>query len=1189
MTDEISSAHPGQLQGGPGGSTTRVSGDEDPLAIVGIGCRLPGAPDTLSYWDLLTSGTDAVTETPKDRWGLDRYFDPDPDQPGKTISRWGGYLHSVTEFDWRAFHISPREAKLMDPQHRLLLEVAWEAFEDAGIPVENLSGSDTAVYIGIMWNDYAKLAARDYLRLEGYHANANSFAYAANRISYFLNLNGPSVAIDLQCASSLASVHLACRSIWDGEANLALAGGVNLILAPDTNIAMAKAAILSPTGRCRTWDTSADGFVRGEGCGLVIIKPMERALADGDRIYAIIRSSVLTHAGKTDWIMEPSRQGQEALLRRAYAKAGIDPREVDYIELHGTGTRVGDPIEAAALGSVVGRDRPGEPCRVGSAKTNIGHLDSAAAVAGLIKTALAVHFGQIPPSLHLNQLNPAIPVSELGLTVQTELSPWPVTGHQRTAGVTALSFGGGQCHVVLTEAPEPARSPPSQDPKRYVIPLSASSDDALRSHAGNLARYLATAGSAVSLTDICYTAAMRRSVLSRRAAVVAQSRREAAQRLEALAEMRQEEGIFASAPGSDIFSVVFLFPHVLGAEQAARRLAGRPGLFGDHLAQMDQIIRQEVNISLLGDSRAQPKPIRQVTELLMALVLQVGLAEIVRSWGVYPAAIFGEGIGEVSALLAAGFLMPAEAVRATVRLAELTVSSEVLEVRADQQVSLRRLSASTSTASPASGTPVFAASAAGPVDFGPTVRSDQAVSSVDYRREVEVMLRQGAGSGAAMLHFGPRSSLAVALEGTDSAPTPEVGALPAEELDDAWLASVAAFTFAHGANVDWTHILHPGRVVSLPHRSWRRERLSMEVSEPPRHLPENTPFSLPSPVLSGDYGQWRWEIQPHNLPSGTRPGQFGGGTAGLLIEIIRSCVDISEGWEPFALRGFAVFAPLYRGDESTIRISLTDVGNEAEFVAERCDEPDSSEPICTVRVGPALAEPRQQPMLTYDLIDNRRSETPGVGSDAAMQVITMQQDEREAMVRWVQEAPGDLTRAIGPATAALVARVGAPGAELVRAREIFVHPRMGTVAIVHWHADGNEDARVSADMTLTDERGNVVARILGGEFSSSWPGIPSPTIGTLSGTERPGFLDLTGIARSRAARGWVLTAVSGVLGVTTQELLGAHTLADMGFDSLMAEELSAHIMASVGLELAATDLPESTVEDIIRQFLKKLP
>lgn len=1074
---------------------TRAPGGEDPLAIVGIGCRLPGATDALGYWNLLTSGTDAVTETPKDRWGLDRLSDPGQGWPGAAANRWGGYLDSVTGFDWRAFRISPRKAKLMDPQQRLLLEVAWEAFEDAGIPADRLSDSDTAVYVGIMWNDYAKLAARDYSRIEGYHANANSFAYAANRISYFFNLNGPSVAIDLQCASSLAAVHMACRSIWDGEASLALAGGVNLILSPDTNLAMAKAGILSPTGRCKTWDTSADGFVRGEGCGLIVIKPVARALADNDRIYAVIRSSVLTHAGKTDWIMQPSIPGQEALLRRAYAKAGVDVREVDYVELHGTGTRIGDPIEAAALGSVVGQARLGEPCRVGSAKTNIGHLDSAAGIAGLIKTALAVYHAQIPPSLHLSEVNPAIPLAELGLTVQTELSPWPVTGHQRTAGVTALSFGGGQCHVVLTQAPEPAAGPPCEPPKRYVIPLSASSDDALRLQASSLARYLTSADPPADLTDVCYTAAMRRSVLNRRAAVIARSSQEAARRLLAFAESRPEEGVYASAPEADIPPVVFLFSHVLESEQLVRRLSGRPGPFGDYLAQLDRIVRQETGIRLLGDDGALPMPDGHARKFLTTLALQVGLAGIVQSWGVRPTALFGAGIGEVSALLAAGWLTPAEAVRAAVRLANLNARPEEQRAGApSQQPSLMRLVAGASKGSPETRPPVFTARLDGRAGLGLEAALEGVLPEAASLREAETVFGQGAaGPGVAMVHFGPSLVWDTVLHVTNPSPAAQIGALQADELDDACLASVAAFAFARGASVDWSHVLPPGQLTSLPHRSWKREHLAMAVSGLPEQRPERAGLVLPPPVPSGDHGGWRWEIALGDITSDHFHREFYGGMAGIFIQIIRSCVDFAKGWEPFALQGFAISRPLDGGDESPVEISLAELYDGVQFEAYRRTESGAAETVCSAYIGPAVAEPRRPPTLTNDLTSNGRSAFPA-GSGNGLQVTAKRQDERNAIAwtSWTQEAPRSLTESIGPAYTALAAEFGLPGAELVRAREIYVNPRTGASAIVHWQLNGLEDEILRADVTLTDQRGNVIVKILGGEFSDS-SALPSPS------------------------------------------------------------------------------------------------
>lgn len=1074
---------------------TRAPGSEDPLAIVGIGCRLPGATDAPGYWNLLRSGTDAVTETPKDRWGLDRLSDPDQGWPGAAANRWGGYLDSVTGFDWRAFRIAPRRAKLMDPQQRLLLEVAWEAFEDAGIPAEHLSDSDTAVYVGIMWNDYAKLAARDYSRIEGYHATANSFAHSANRISYFFNLNGPSVAIDLQCASSLAAVHMACNSIWDGEAGLALAGGVNLILAPDTSLAMAKAGILSPTGRCKTWDISADGFVRGEGCGLIVIKPVARALADNDRIYAVIRSSALTHAGKTDWIMQPSVPGQEALLRRAYAKAGVDVREVDYVELHGTGTRIGDPIEAAALGSVVGQARLGEPCRVGSAKTNIGHLDSAAGIAGLIKTALAVYHAQIPPSLHLSKVNPAIPLAELGLKVQTELSPWPVTGHQRTAGVTALSFGGGQCHVVLTQAPEPAAVPPSDPQKRYVIPFSASSDDALRLQASKLAGYLTSADPPANLTDVCYTAAMRRSVLNRRAAVIADSSQEAARRLLALAESRPDEGVYASPREADKPPVVFLFPHVLDSEQPVRQLSGRPGPFGDYLARLDQIVRQETGIRLLNDDSAQSAPAGHARTFLTTLALHAGLAGIVQAWGVRPVALFGAGIGEVSALLAAGWLTPAEAVRAAVRLANLTASPEEQRAGAAvQRSSLIRLVAGASTGSPETGPPVFATPADGRVGLGLEAAWYRVRPEAESLREAETVLGQGAtGPGVAMIHFGPRSVWDTVLQVTNPAPAAEIGALQADELDDGWLASVASFVFTQGASVDWSHVLPPGRLVGLPHRSWKREHLAMAVSGLPEKLPEKA-VVLPPPVPSGDHGGWRWRIPVGGHASDHFHREIYGGTAGTLIQIIGSCVDFTKGWEPFALHGFAVSSPLGGGDESAVEISLAELGDGVQFEVNRRTESGATEPVCSAYIGPAVAEPRRPPTLTNDLANGGWPEFLA-GSGGGLQVTARRQDERRAVAwaRWTHEAPRSLTEIIGPAYMALAAEFGLPGAELVRAREIYVNPRTGASAIVHWQVNELGDARLRADMTLTDQRGNVIAKILGGEFSNS-SAIPSSSV-----------------------------------------------------------------------------------------------
>ncbi len=398
---------------------------QEPIAIIGIGCRFPGAGGPGEFWKLLSEGRDLVRETPPDRWNANELYDPDPAAPGRIVNRQGGFLEHIESFDWRAFRIPPGEAKYMDPQQRLLLEVAWEALEDAGLPLENIAGSRTGVFMGIMWNDYFRLQSMNYSRINGYSLTGNAFAFAPNRISYFFDLKGPSVAVDNACASSLTSVHYACQSLWLGEATMALAGGVNLILSPDTSIMLSKAGVLSSTGSCKTLDAGADGFVRGEGAGIVVLKPLSQ-LAPSDRIYAVIRGSAINHNGHNEWIMASNSEAQERVIRDTCSRCGIDPAEIDYVELHGTGLLKGDALEAEVLGKVLGNHKGrNHPCSIGSVKTNLGHLESAAGIAGIIKVALSLYHGKIPPTLHFEEINPNIPLESLGLAVQEELGPWP--------------------------------------------------------------------------------------------------------------------------------------------------------------------------------------------------------------------------------------------------------------------------------------------------------------------------------------------------------------------------------------------------------------------------------------------------------------------------------------------------------------------------------------------------------------------------------------------------------------------------------------------------------------------------------------------------------------------------------------------------------------------------------------------
>jgi acyl transferase domain-containing protein/acyl-CoA synthetase (AMP-forming)/AMP-acid ligase II/thioesterase domain-containing protein/acyl carrier protein len=429
----------------PARSELNVTSAPEPIAIVGIGCRFPGASGPDAFWTALRDGVDAVAELPVARLELSPQL-----QRLRAVHPWGGFLDGIEQFDPAFFHLSTREAVAMDPQQRILLELAWEALHDAGMKPDALAGSATGVYVGISTGDYGQLAPREPSALTG-----NAFSIAANRVSYALDLKGPSVALDTACSSSLVAVHLACESLWRGEVTAALAGGVNLVLAAQVSEGLARGGFLSPDGRCRTFDARANGYVRGEGAGLVVLKRLSTALADEDEIYAVIRGTAVNSDGRSNGLTAPSVKAQQDVLRRAYARAGVDANGVQYVEAHGTGTALGDPIEATALGAVVGAGRS-EPVRVGSVKTNLGHLEAAAGIAGLLKTALALSYRTLPKTLHFEQGNPSIPFEQLNLTVQRATEPWTSNGPRR-AGVSSFGFGGTNAHAVLEEAPAAAQ------------------------------------------------------------------------------------------------------------------------------------------------------------------------------------------------------------------------------------------------------------------------------------------------------------------------------------------------------------------------------------------------------------------------------------------------------------------------------------------------------------------------------------------------------------------------------------------------------------------------------------------------------------------------------------------------------------------------------------------------------------
>jgi acyl transferase domain-containing protein len=366
----------------------------EPIAIIGVGCRFPHANNPESFWKLLHNGIDAIAQVPKDRWDVDAFYDPDPAIPGKMNTRWGGFLDQVDQFDPNFFGISPREAERIDPQHRLVLEVAWEALEDAAIAPERLAGSQTGVFIGIGNYDYGRFLCRDLANINIHNGTGLTLSIAANRLSYLLDLHGPSMAIETACSSSLVAIHSACQSLQSGESNLAITGGVSLMLSPDMTITFSQARMMAPDGRCKTFDASADGYVRGEGCGIVILKRLSDAIADQDRILAVIKGSAVNHDGLSNGITAPNGLAQQAVIRQALKNAGVAPAEISYIEAHGTGTPLGDPIEIRALKAVLMSGRSSEQrCGIGSVKTNIGHLEPAAGIAGY-----RYNTGKFPPT-----------------------------------------------------------------------------------------------------------------------------------------------------------------------------------------------------------------------------------------------------------------------------------------------------------------------------------------------------------------------------------------------------------------------------------------------------------------------------------------------------------------------------------------------------------------------------------------------------------------------------------------------------------------------------------------------------------------------------------------------------------------------------------------------------------------------
>lgn len=646
----------------------------EPIALVGIGCRFSGGVhDTSSLWELLVNKKDGVVEIPPDRWNLRRFYDPDPNKPGKIYVQQGGFLQQpIDAFDALFFGIAPREAECMDPQQRLLLETSWEALEDAGIPPDSLAGTNTGVFIGAFTLDHqlTQMGSGNRDLIGAHTAIGSTMTILSNRISYVLDLRGPSMSVDTACSSSLVATHLACQAIWSGECNLAMAGGVNIMTRPEYPVAMCKGGFLAKDGRSKSFDARADGYGRGEGSGVVVLKRLSDALKDGDNIYALIRGTGVNQDGHTNGITVPNPESQAALIHNVCTKYSINPKKIKYIEAHGTGTPVGDPLEAKALGSVIGVGRKKDDrCLVGSIKANIGHTEAAAGVAGLIKASLCVSHRLVPPQANLETPNPDIPFEALGLRLPKKLEQLAPDVDSVLACINSFGYGGTNAYVVLENAPRsnPSHTVARDDEKYHVLPLSARSEEALKDLARSWSDFLSR-DSAESLEDLCFSAACRRNHHSFRIAITGKSKDEMRDQLELfIAQGVGEWMASGQALNKEQSKPVFVFTG-MGPQWWAmgRELYHEEPIFREEMDKCDAVFKKIAGWSILEEmladesvSRMSDTTIAQTSNFL----IQAALVALWRSLGVEPAAIVGHSVGEVTAAYVAGVLTLEDAIK----------------------------------------------------------------------------------------------------------------------------------------------------------------------------------------------------------------------------------------------------------------------------------------------------------------------------------------------------------------------------------------------------------------------------------------------------------------------------------------------------------------------------------------------
>lgn len=630
----------------------------EPIAVIGMACRFPGGaicPD--SFWSMLKRGDDCISDVPAERWISEKYFDSDSGAPGKMVMRRGGFLSDIDKFDAAFFGVKPDEAAAMDPQQRMMLELSWHALENAGQSPGNLVGTDTSVFTGIFNTDYteAQLRCSDTGNINAYTSPGNNFSIVAGRVSFFLGLRGPSMAVDTACSSALIALHLACQSLRSKESSMSLVGGVNLILSPNSSIAVSKMGMLSAQGCCRSFDAAADGFVRSEGGGVLVLKRLSDAQNDGDRILALVRGSAVNQMGRSSALTAPNRIAQEEVIQKALTNAGVSGNEIGYVEAHGTGSLLGDSMEIQAIGAIYGKDRKKDrPLMIGSVKGNIGHTEAASGMAGLIKAILTLHHGEIPQNIHLDNLNPDIDLNSIPALIPRRTTAWPAWAGRRFAAVHSFGFSGSNSHCIL-------EAPPKQIAERkdslgpYLLCLSAKTQSALDELVNRYDQYLTTQ-KIIDLNSLCYTATVGRSHFNHRATIMADSPEDLSEKLKHLAwpasTVVAGNGLGRGVVVAKRSKTAFTFFEFDGVAKTPLKF-----LFENQKAYRDAVTRCDTAIKSVRE-----QGFRQKQDTLIFLS-QYAMAEQWRAWGIEPNLTLGLGVGEYVAACVAGVFSVEDAIR----------------------------------------------------------------------------------------------------------------------------------------------------------------------------------------------------------------------------------------------------------------------------------------------------------------------------------------------------------------------------------------------------------------------------------------------------------------------------------------------------------------------------------------------